>query len=85
MNQQQQDSNQQIVPSGNDIDLPAEQFATDRQLMPAPPKKNNKRTSAEVKKLKTDLVGVIDVVHLLISVYFLKNNVFFLKNSVIFT
>ena len=29
--------------------------------MPAPPKKNNKQTSAELKRLKTDLVGVIDV------------------------
>ena len=29
--------------------------------MPAPPKKNNKRTSAELKRLKTDLVGIIDV------------------------
>ena len=29
--------------------------------MPAPPKKNNKRTSAELKRLKTNLVGVIDV------------------------
>ena len=27
----------------------------------SPPKKHNKRTSAELKRLKTDLVGVIDV------------------------
>ena len=66
MNQQQQDSNQEIVPSGDGdgIDLPAES-ATDRQLMPAPPpKKNQKRTllDRQLAKLKTDLVGVSGVV-----------------------
>ena len=59
--------NKIVPPLGtNGIDLPpAEQSATatDGQLMPAPPKKNQKRTllDRQLAKLKTDLVGVIDV------------------------
>ena len=67
MNQQQQDLNQEIVPpSGNGIDLPpAEQSATNHQLMPAPPpKKKQKHTllDCQMAKLKTGLKGVSGVV-----------------------
>ena len=59
------DSNE-IVPSGDGIDgidLPPTESA-DRQLMPAPPKKNQKRTllDHQMAKLKTDLKGVSGVV-----------------------